>query len=125
MTPRQVVENYWRIECTRDVDAILGCYEREAVLVVPGLGRLAGHGEIRRFYQASVDRFPKLAVEIVGALEQGDRGMFEWRSEFRDHAGATVRSKGVNVIEIAGDRFREVHVYFDPTDLDRADEAGA
>ena len=118
MTSRQVVENYWKIECTRDVDAILSCYDAAAELLVPGIGRLVGHEEIRRFYQASVDRFPVLEVEIVGALDTGDRGAFEWRSVFRDHGGKPFRLKGVNVIRVSGDRLQEVHVYYDPAELD-------
>ncbi len=121
MTPRQVVENYWRIECTRDVDAILGCYDPDAELLVPGLGRLVGHDEIRRFYQASVDRFPGLEVRIVDAVESGDRGAFEWRSVFRDHEGATWRLEGVNVIRISGERLGTVHVYYDPGALEALD----
>ena len=118
MTPRQVVENYWRVECTRDVDATVACYEPTAELVVPGLGRLVGHAQIRRFYQESVDRFPALAVEIASVLEDGDRGAFEWRSVFHDRAGDAFRSNGVNVVRVAGDKLREVHVYYDPTQLD-------
>ncbi len=118
MTPREIVENYWTIECTRDVDAVLACYDPEARLQVPGLGTLSGHDEIRRFYQGSVDRFPELAVNVVGAFENGDRGAFEWRSVFKDHGGAIVRLKGVNVIRVRGDRLLEVHVYYDQAELD-------
>ena len=82
--------------------------------VVPGIGRLVGHEEIRRFYQASIDRFPVLEVKIVGALDTGDRGAFEWRSVFKDHGGKPFRLKGVNVIRVSGDRLQEVHVYYDP-----------
>ncbi|HEX3983324.1 MAG TPA: nuclear transport factor 2 family protein [Acidisoma sp.] len=118
MTPREVAENYWRIECTRDVPAILTCYAPDAELVVPGLGRLVGHDQIWQFYQASVDRFPSLQVDIVGAIELGDVGAFEWRSVFMDHKGARFRSKGANIIRVSGNRFQSVHVYYDPTELD-------
>ena len=118
MTPRNVVENYWRIECTRDVDAVLACYDEKAELLVPGLGRLVGHEQIRRFYQQSVDQYPFLEVDIVGAIENGDQGAFEWRSVFRDQNGVVFRLKGANLIRISGDRFLEVHVYYDPAELD-------
>jgi ketosteroid isomerase-like protein len=118
MTPGDVAENYWRIECTRDVAAILACYAPDAELVVPGLGRLVGHDAIRQFYQASVDRFPSLEVDIVSAIDAGESGAFEWRSVFKDHKGARYRSKGANIIRIRGDRFQSVHVYYDPTELD-------
>lgn len=118
MTPRDVVERYWTVECTRDVDAVLACYDPQARLLVPGLGLLSGHDEIRRFYQGSVDRFPFLEVNIVGAFEDDDRGAFEWRSVFKDHAGATFRLKGVNVIRVSDGRLLEVNVYYDLAELD-------
>ena len=118
MTPREVVEQYWKIECTRDVDAVLACYDPEARLLVPDMGSLSGHDQIRRFYQESVDRFPVLEVDIVGAFEAGDRGAFEWRSVFKDRQGATFRLKGVNVIRVRDDRLLEVNVYYDQAELD-------
>ena len=118
MTPKEVLENYWRIECTRNVDDILGCYVPDAVFVAPGFDRLEGHAEIRRFYQTSVDRFPFLAVDIVGAVEADDHAAVEWRAEFRDKAGRRFGSAGVNVVRTVGDKLREVHVYFDPSELD-------
>jgi hypothetical protein len=126
MTPREVAEIYWRIECRREVSAILTCYAPDADLVVPGLGRLVGHDEIRLFYQASVDRFPSLQVDIVGAIELGDVGAFEWQSVFKDHKGARFWSKGANIIRVNGRRFQSVHVYYDPTELDgpAGDEEG-
>lgn len=120
MTPRAVAENYWKIECQRDIEAILNCYEPNAELIVPGLGRLVGHDEIRTFYQASIDKFPGLKVEIVAGFEDGPKGAFEWRSEFKDHDGRTFRSKGANFIHISNARFLSVHVYFDPADLNIA-----
>lgn len=117
MTPRTVVETYWNIECTRDVEAILGCYNEDAELLVPGLGRLVGHGQIRRFYQESIDRFPALEVSIVGAVEADDRGAFEWHSQFRDHAGRAFPFSGVNMIRVRDGKLQEVHVYYDPTQI--------
>ena len=118
MTPREVVENYWKVECTRDVDAILACYDASARLLVPGMGSLSGHDQIGRFYRQSVDRFPVLEVDIVGAFEDGDRGAFEWRAVFKDHEGATFRLKGVNVIRVSQGRLLEVNVYYDASELD-------
>jgi ketosteroid isomerase-like protein len=117
MTPRTVVETYWNIECKRDVEAILGCYNEDAELVVPGLGRLVGHDQIRRFYQESIERFPVLEVSIVGAVEAADRGAFEWRSRFRDRAGRMFPLGGVNMIRVRGGKLQEVHVYYDPAEI--------
>ncbi len=118
MTPREVVENYWKVECTRDVDAVLAYYDPSARLLVPGMGLLSGHDQIRRFYRESVDRFPVLEVDIVGAFEDGDGGAFEWRAVFKDREGATFRLKGVNVIRVSHGRLLEVNVYYDASELD-------
>lgn len=125
MTPREVVEHYWKIECTRDVDAVLACYDPQARLVVPGLGSLSGHDQIRRFYAESVERFPVLEVEVIGAFEDGDRGAFEWRATFRNHADETFKLKGVNVIRVRGDRLLAVAVYYDQVELDAPHVAAA
>ncbi|GAB0112628.1 nuclear transport factor 2 family protein [Acidisoma sp. C75] len=117
MTPRNVVEHYWAVECGRDVEAILACYNEDAELLVPELGRLIGHAEIRRFYQESVDRFPVLEVKIVGAVEDADRGAFEWQSRFRDHTGREYPLAGVNMIAVRGGKLQQVNVYYDPAEI--------
>ncbi len=117
MKPRTVVENYWDIECKRNVEAILGCYNEDAELLVPGLGQLVGHEQIRRFYQESIERFPVLEVKIVNAVENGDRGAFEWRSRFRDHEGREYPLSGVNMVSVRDGRLQEVHVYYDPAEI--------
>jgi len=116
-TPASVVRSYWTAEENRDIDAVLGHYQPDAELVVPELGRLVGHEEIRRFYAASVDRFPRLKVAIDSELTSGDRGVFEWSSEFTDHAGRRWPSNGVNVIRVSDGKFASVHVYYDPAPL--------
>ncbi|WP_414040740.1 nuclear transport factor 2 family protein [Acidithiobacillus sp. M4-SHS-6] len=117
MTPRTVIENYWNTECARNIEAILGCYTEDAELLVPGFGQLVGHDQIRRFYQESIDRFPVLEVRIVGAVENGDQGAFEWRSRFRDHEGREFPLGGVNLIRIRDGKLQKVHVYYDPAEI--------
>ncbi len=116
-TPGSVVRSYWTAEENRDIDAVLAHYQPDAELVVPDLGRLVGHGEIRKFYAASIARFPGLRVEIDSELTAGDRGVFEWSSVFTDHAGGQWPSNGVNVIRVSDGKFASVHVYYDPTPL--------
>ena len=122
MSPAEIIRRYWKIEETRDVEAVLGCYAENAELLVPGLGLLSGHSQIRSFYQQSVERFPGLAVEIVGSVEHGDRGAFEWRSVFTDHNRRRIRLKGANVVRVSDGKLAEVHVYYDPTELDAESE---
>jgi ketosteroid isomerase-like protein len=116
-TPEIVVKSYWEAEQRRDVDAVLSHYHADAELVVPQLGRLAGHDEIKTFYVASIDRFPELKVTIDSEMADGDRGVFEWSSVFTDHAGREWKSNGVNVIRVSEGKFASVHVYYDPAPL--------
>jgi ketosteroid isomerase-like protein len=116
-TPASVVRSYWTAEENRDIDGVLGHYQPDAELVVPELGRLAGHEEIRKFYAASIARFPGLRVVIDSELTDGDRGVFEWSSVFTDHEGRQWPSNGVNVIRVNGGKFASVHVYYDPAPL--------
>lgn len=116
-TPASIVRSYWTAEENRDIEAVLGYYQTNAELVVPELGRLVGHREIRRFYAASIARFPGLQVVIDSELTAGDRGVFEWSSVFTDHSGKQWPSKGVNVIRVSDGKFASVHVYYDPTPL--------
>lgn len=115
--PASVVRSYWDAEQRRDIDAVLAHYDADAELVVPELGRLAGHDEIRTFYAASISRFPGLRVSIDSELTEGDRGVFEWSSVFTDDAGREWQSNGVNVIRVSGGKFASVHVYYDPAPL--------
>ena len=116
-TPEFVVRSYWDAEQRRDIGAVLGHYQSDAELVVPELGRLVGHDEIKTFYAASIDRFPALTVTIDSELAHGDRGVFEWSSVFTDHAGRKWESNGVNVIRVSDGKFASVHVYYDPAPL--------
>lgn len=118
MTPKEIITRYWNAEMTRDMDSILENYNKDAVMVVPGMGLLSGIEEIRDFYQKSIDRFPRLSVEIKQFIEEENRGAFEWQSLFHDHEGNAYPSRGVNFIETRDDRLQRVHVFFDSADLE-------
>lgn len=119
-TVRSIAERYWEAEETRDVAEILSYYHPDAELVAPELGRLCGHHEIKTFYEASIRRFPTLKVEILKGFEDTEQGAFEWRAVFADHEGNTVILKGVNIIATWEDKFKCVHVYYDPEPLNVA-----
>lgn len=119
MTVREVVRGYWDDEESRDLTAILSHYRPDAELVVPEMGRLQGHEEIRRFYEPSIRRFPSLQVDILQGFESNDGGAFEWRATFVDQGGRTLVLQGVNVVSVDQGRFRSVHVYYDPEPLEQ------
>lgn len=113
-TPRDVAESYWRAECTRDVDAILSHYHKDAVFNVAGT-HLVGHDEIATFYISSGQQYPGLKLDILHEVSDGNQGALEWRAELTDPNGETVILNGVNIIKVDGGKFREVRAYFDPS----------
>ena len=125
MGPGEVVRSYWGMESKRDLAGVLACYASDAELVVPELGKLVGHAEIRRFYEASFARFPALQVELVSEVVKDQMGAFEWRSVFEDGAGGRFPLRGANVVRVLGNKMVLVHVYYDPSSLAGAPEEGA
>ena len=112
---RSIVEEYWRAEETRDLGLILAHYNSDAELMVPGMGWLKGHDEIKAFYEPSILRFPSLKVDILRGFENPDQGCgaFEWRATFVDHDGGVMVQQGVNVVTTGGGKLKEMHVYYD------------
>jgi ketosteroid isomerase-like protein len=113
---REVAQSYWAAEVERDVDKVLAHYHADAVFIPNGI-RLAGHAEIRTFYEDSCRRFPVLEVEIV--RETGGDGItaLEWSAAVTDHNGHRVPFVGVNLVNVEAGRFREVRAYFDTSRL--------
>jgi len=116
LSPREVAESYWKVECERDLQQILAHYHADAVMQPPGKV-LRGHAEIRTFYEDSIRRFPILEVTIVHEVRQGNEAALEWEAAVTDHAGRRYPFKGVNVLQVEDGKFRWVHAYFDPSVL--------
>ncbi|NTF44019.1 hypothetical protein A6U86_33080 [Rhizobium sp. AC27/96] len=112
-TPRQVAESYWRAECAHDIPAILSHYHTDAVFIPPGK-RLAGHDEIKTFYEESFRRFVGLDVTVTNDLSSGDRAAIEWKAVLTDAQGKSYDLFGINVIKVRDGKFEEVRCYFDP-----------
>lgn len=113
MMVRSVVEGYWQAEETRNVETIITHYHPHGSLTVPNMGRLEGHGEIRRFYEDSVAQFPHLHVKILDGIESGNQGIFEWEAIFRDPWEKIFVLRGVNVVIVENARLWAVRVYDD------------
>lgn len=116
LSPREVAESYWRVECQRDLQKILDHYHEDAVMQPPGQV-LRGHPEIRTFYEDSIRRFPILEVAIVHEVRQGNEAALEWDAAVTDHSGRRYPFTGVNIIRVEDGKFRSVHAYFDPSVL--------
>jgi ketosteroid isomerase-like protein len=112
LSPHEVAESYWKVECQRDLKAILAHYHEDAIMQPPGQV-LHGHSEIRTFYEDSIRRFPVLEVKIVHEIRLGDEAAIEWDAAVTDHHGVRYPFTGVNIIKVEDGKFRYVRAYFD------------
>lgn len=117
VTPRQLAESYWKAEESRDIARILAHYHADAVFCPPGQ-RLVGHDQIRTFYEDSAAGYPGLEVEIVREISSGDTAAFEWSAVLVDHQGVRHPLHGANMVWLENGKYREVHAFFDPHELD-------
>jgi len=117
LTPREVAESYWRAECARDVEAVLGHYTEDATFAAPGWS-LRGHDEIRLFYEASGLQFPGLEVDIVSETHGTDGSVvFEWVAVLIDPLRVRFPLRGVNLVTLRDGQFTGVRAYFDTSTL--------
>ncbi len=96
-----------------DIDAVVACYEPDALLVLPDGAELRGHSEIRRFYEAGRAAFPRRTVRIVDQLDGTDgRAVFAWQAELFDESGAPFLMQGFNIVTVANGRFSELRAAY-------------
>lgn len=113
---REVAESYWERECARDTEGVLAHYAPDARFCAPGWDQV-GHEEIRKYYEASAERFPGLEVDVVADFGEGETAVVEWSATLIDQAGNRYPITGVNVITLEGRLFKEVRAYFDTSSL--------
>lgn len=114
VTPREVAEAYWAAECTRDLDAVLAYYHEDAVVRPPSGQPLRGHEQIATFYADEIRDYPRLEVEIVHEVSDGNDAALEWEAVLTDHDGGRHRFRGINVVRVRDGKFESVRAYFDP-----------
>lgn len=109
-----VLRGYWKAEETRDLKEIERWFKRDAVLVVPELGRLGGWAEISSFYAESVARFAALSVCVLNVYRASEQnGAVEWSSVFGGPGIGDVRLTGVNCVVVENQRIQTMRVYYD------------
>lgn len=112
MDPASVLRQYFTIEMTRDIDAILGLYASDAVFATPDAVR-RGHHEIRPFYEDAARRFPELDVKVVLAFSDGENAVTEWSAVMSGPEAGTLSLSGVNVARVVGGLLVDVRSYYD------------
>jgi len=119
-TPREIAESYWRAECTRDLDAVLGHYHPDAVVYPPSGPAMQGREQIASFYVDEMRDYPGLEVDIVHEVGSGDEAALEWKAVLTDHDGVRHPFRGVNVVRVRDGMFLSVRAYFDPAAIEQS-----
>lgn len=114
VSPREVAESYWRVECERDLDAVLSHYHPDAVVYPPSGPPFRGRDEIATFYVDEMRDYPGLEVDIVHEVRNADESALEWEAVLIDHDGERHSFRGVNVVKVRDGKFEWVRAYFDP-----------
>ncbi len=105
-----------------DVDRILACLTEDAVYEDLPLGAVnRSHDEARQFIEASWAAFPDLRFELTAARITGEHGTAEWtmagthQGDFPGlpATGQAFSVRGVSVLELSGDKIRQVRDYWD------------
>lgn len=113
MTPHEVALAYWDAEMRRDLDAIVSFFHEDAVFYTPAQ-TWRGAAAIRTRYADMARLYPGLDVRVDWVIEDGPRAALQWHSVLTDPAGVRLTLDGVNLVEVAGDRFVAVRCFFDP-----------
>ena len=110
-TPREVVERYFAAERRLDSDAVMACFDEDAVLVGPDGTRHAGRTAIRAFYESLYTGLERLDVWTVDDVTAGASAAIEWEANVIGRDGAK-HLRGVNVVATHDGLVAELRVYF-------------
>ena len=117
-SPEQIARAYWRAEEDRDLERILQYFSDDAVMQMPGDPHISG-AQIRGFYVNLFDDYPKLDLMVGRVIAAGDVASLEYVANLTDPAGKTLAVRGVNIVEVDGERMTRVVGYFDRCDFDQ------
>jgi putative intracellular protease/amidase/ketosteroid isomerase-like protein len=113
---RALTVSYFAAEGRRDLAGVLQHFSEDVRFVDPRGTVLTGREAIEPFYAQNMRALPTLCVELVDAIEQGDRGALAWLAEGTNHDGATVLMRGTNLVTVRDGRFAEFHAYWGERD---------
>jgi uncharacterized protein (TIGR02246 family) len=108
--------SYFAAEGRRDLTGVLEHFSADVRFVDPRGAVLVGRDAIEPFYVQNMAAIPTLRVELVDAVEQGDRAALAWLAQGTDRHGATVRMRGTNIVTVRDGRFAEFHAFWGERD---------
>ncbi len=113
MSPEeQLIERDFDAFNRHDLQAVMECFEAEPVIVDNAGARYVGREEVQRYYETSFALFPDARCDLRMVTGSNGHGVAE--SLFhgtRPRFGKVIEALGVEVVEIAGGRIKEIRDY--------------
>ena len=107
------LQTYWAAEEARDIDAILACLTPDAEFV-DRFGRTRrGHSELRAFYEASAEAFPRASVQLVRLLGGPSPVAAQYEATLTDRAGVQRHARVIVVVHFRDNLLERLESYFD------------
>lgn len=108
----KLAREYWTAEESRDINAILSYFSKDARWIGPDGVVLVGHDQIRTFYENSAAAYPGLEVEVLRSYGDEHEGSVEWSAKLIATDGRVLNLSGVNIMKRQDDKFTELTAYF-------------
>lgn len=127
MTPEQsLIQRYFDAFNRHDIEGVMDCFHNHPVLVGPDGHRTEGRAEVRRQYETEFALFPDSRCDLRTLTGNDGYGMAE--SLFhgtRPREGKVVEALGVEVVEIAEGRIKQIRDYHRPLPAKAAGQEAA
>jgi hypothetical protein len=108
----KLARKYWIAEESRDIDAILSFFSKNARWTGPDGITLVGHEQIRTFYENSAAAYPILSVDIMRSYGDKREGSVEWKAKLTAPDGSVLDLSGVNIMKRKRNKFTDLTAYF-------------
>jgi predicted ester cyclase len=115
-----------------DVDATVGCYSDDAVVMTPDVGEVKGRQQIADYWRQFIDGFPDGRWEEISKVESGNKAVDEGyfigtntgalllpTGESMEPTGKQVKIRSVDIATVENGKITEHHLYFDELDFQR------
>lgn len=109
----ELIRRYFDAFNRHDLEAVVACFHREAVLVSPNGKRLVGIAEVRRSYETEFALYPDAHCELRLCTGNSGAGVAEsYFTGTRDDR--RIEAIGAEVIEIVDGTIKEIRDYHQP-----------
>ncbi len=111
-TPEEeLIEEYVDAFNRHDIDAVMACFHEAAVLVDTQGKTVAGHADVRRWYEEDFALIPDGRCDLRTVTGRDGRGVAEtlFHGTLRD--GGPVKAVGTEVMEFTDRKIKEIRDY--------------